>query len=41
VARRLPFSAAVDNMLDQAVIRLRTARMALANPATLPQSYRN
>jgi hypothetical protein len=41
VARRLPFSVAIANMLDQAVSRLRAARVALANPATLPPSFRN
>jgi cytochrome c peroxidase len=40
-AQRLPVSLAIVNMLDQAVSRLRAARVALANPATLPTSFRN
>ena len=40
-ARRPPASAAVGNMLEQALTSLRMARAALANPATLPPSFRN
>jgi cytochrome c peroxidase len=32
---------AIDNMFQQAISRLRAARSDLANPATLPASYRN
>ena len=32
---------AIDNVLQQATNRLRAARSELANPATLPVSYRN
>jgi hypothetical protein len=37
----LPTGSAVDNMLEQATHGLRAARAALANPATLPVSFRN
>jgi cytochrome c peroxidase len=40
-ASRSPASAAVRNMLDEAARSLRAARSALANPATLPPSFRN
>jgi cytochrome c peroxidase len=41
VGRRLPFLSLIENALDQAARRLRSARMALANPATLPPSFQN
>ncbi|HZO54301.1 MAG TPA: hypothetical protein VFB63_16430, partial [Bryobacteraceae bacterium] len=40
-ARQSPSTAAVANKLDQALRRLRAARSTLANPATLPPSFRN
>jgi hypothetical protein len=41
VGRRLPFLNLIEHALDQAAGRLRSARMALANPATLPPSFQN
>jgi len=41
VAQRLPNRQAIDNLLGVAVTHLRKARSALANPATLPPSFRN
>jgi cytochrome c peroxidase len=41
VSRRLPFLPLIENALDQATRSLRSARMALANPATLPPSFQN
>jgi cytochrome c peroxidase len=41
VAQRLPNRRAIDNLLGVAVKHLRNARSALADPATLPSSYRN
>jgi hypothetical protein len=41
VGRRLPFLPLIENALDQATRSLRSARMALANPATLPASFQN
>ena len=41
VAQSLPNRQAIDNLLDVAVEHLRKARSALANPATLPPSFRN
>ena len=40
-AARLPTRAGVRTMLDQAIGSLRASRAALANPATLPLSFRN
>lgn len=40
-AQHLPRSWAIDGLLNVAVIQLRRARSALANPATLPTSFRN
>ena len=41
VAQHLPGLPAIDNLLSVAVQHLRRARSALANPATLPPSFRN
>jgi hypothetical protein len=41
VAQHLPGPPAIDNLLNMAVRHLRAARLALANPATLPASFRN
>jgi mono/diheme cytochrome c family protein len=41
VAQHLPGLPAIDNLLNVAVQNLRAARSALANPATLPPSFRN
>ena len=41
LADRLPLRPLIDIALDEAATRLRAARSALANPATLPPSYRN
>jgi cytochrome c peroxidase len=41
VGRRLPFLSLIESALAQAVRSLRSARMALANPATLPPSFQN
>lgn len=41
VGRRLPSRQLIENALDQAARSLRAARAALANPATLPLTYRN
>ena len=41
VAQHLPGLPAIDNLLNAAVQHLRKARSALANPATLPPSFRN
>jgi len=41
LAQRLRNPRAIDNHLRTAVEHLRKARSALANPATLPQSFRN
>jgi cytochrome c peroxidase len=41
VAQHLPNRQAIDNLLGVAVKHLRKARSALANPATLPPSFRN
>jgi cytochrome c peroxidase len=41
VAQDLPTRQAIDTLLDAAVTHLRKARSALADPATLPSSYRN
>jgi hypothetical protein len=40
-ARQLPVPHAIDNLLAVAVQQLRAARSALADPATLPSSFRN
>jgi hypothetical protein len=40
-ARRSPAASGILNMLEQAVSSLRAARSALANPDTLPPSFRN
>ena len=40
-AQRLPSRVAIDNLVGEAVAHLRKARAALANPATLPPSFRN
>lgn len=39
--RRLPTLKAIGDVVEQAVRGLRSARSALANPATLPPTYRN
>ena len=41
VAQHLRIRWAIDNLLEVAVEQLRAARSALANPATLPPSFRN
>jgi cytochrome c peroxidase len=41
MAQHLPGLTAIDNLLNVAVQHLRAARSALANPATLPPSFRN
>ena len=41
VAQHLPGTLAIDNLLNVAVKHLRAARSALANPVTLPPSFRN
>jgi hypothetical protein len=41
VAQHLPGLPAIDNLLGVAIQRLRAARSALANPASLPPSFRN
>ena len=41
VAEHLPVPWAIDHLLGVAVQQLRGARSALANPATLPPSFRN
>jgi cytochrome c peroxidase len=41
VAHRLPVRWAIDHLLGVAIQQLRRARAALANPATLPESFRN
>jgi hypothetical protein len=41
LGRRAPARAAIANVLEQAIHSLRTARSTLANPATLPSTYRN
>ena len=40
-AQHLPAGWAIDNLLNLAVQQLRAARSALANPVTLPSSFRN
>ena len=40
-AQHLRNLQAIDNLLDVAIQHLRAARSALANPATLPPSFRN
>jgi hypothetical protein len=40
-ARRLGVRWAVDDLLGVALSQLRSARAALANPATLPESFKN
>jgi hypothetical protein len=40
-ARQLPVPHAIDNLLAVAVQQLRAARSALADPASLPPSFRN
>ncbi len=40
VAQHLPAPRAIDNLLNVAIQQLREARSALANPATLPPSFR-
>lgn len=40
-AAQLPAGSAVPNVLDQTIRSLRASRAALANPATLPLSFRN
>jgi hypothetical protein len=40
-ARQLRVPHAIDNLLDTAVRNLRAARSALADPASLPPSFRN
>ena len=39
-ARHVQVSQAIDKLLDLAARNLRAARSALANPATLPPSFR-
>jgi hypothetical protein len=41
LGRRLPARALIANVLEQAIRSLRAARSTLANPATLPSTYRN
>ena len=41
VAQHLPNRQAIGNLLDVAIQHLRNARSALANPTTLPTSFRN
>jgi len=41
VAQHLPGLPAIDSLLGVAIQRLRAARSALSNPATLPPSFRN
>jgi hypothetical protein len=41
VAQRLHVAWAIDELLGVALQQLRAARSALANPATLPPSFRN
>ena len=41
LGRRLPTRVAVQNALEHAARNLRSARAALANPSTLPTTYRN
>ena len=41
LGRRAPTRAVIGNVLAQAIRSLRTARSTLANPATLPSTYRN
>ena len=41
VGRRLPSHPQIENALEQTARSLRAARSALANPATLPPSFRN
>jgi hypothetical protein len=41
LAKRLGVRWAIDELLGLAVQQLRVARAALANPATLPRSFRN
>jgi hypothetical protein len=41
VAQRVPFPFAVHRLLGVALQQIREARTALANPATLPPSFRN
>jgi hypothetical protein len=40
-ARRLQTSKGIENLLNAAARSLRAARSDLANPATLPPSFRN
>lgn len=41
LGRRAPTRAVIGNILEQAIHSLRGARSMLANPATLPSTYRN
>ena len=41
LGRHSPTRAVIGNVLKQAIRSLRTARSTLANPATLPSTYRN
>jgi cytochrome c peroxidase len=41
IGRRLPSLSLIEKALAQAVLQLQSARSALANPSTLPVSYRN
>jgi cytochrome c peroxidase len=41
LGRRAPTRTVIDNVIQQAIRSLRTARSTLANPATLPSTYRN
>jgi mono/diheme cytochrome c family protein len=41
LGRRLPSRPSIGNALEHAVRSLRSARSALANPSTLPPTYRN
>jgi hypothetical protein len=40
IAQHLPIPSAIDGLLRVALQQLRGARSALANPATLPPSFR-
>ena len=41
LGRRAHTRSAIANVLEQSIRSLRSARLALANPATLPATYRN
>jgi len=41
LGRRLPTRPSIGNALEHAIRNLRSGRLALANPSTLPSTYRN